>query len=63
MTTELKAALAEHSVGNYRVMMNMADEMLSLALQRELPSLDEKLFFETFQQPAPNRAVPATRKR
>jgi general secretion pathway protein A len=63
MTTELKAALAEHSVGNYRVMMNMADEMLSLALQRELPRLDEKLFFETFQQPALHRAAPTTRKR
>jgi type II secretory pathway predicted ATPase ExeA len=63
MTTELKTTLAEHAVGNYRVMMNMADEMLSVALLRELPRLDEKLYFETFQQPPPKRAAPAPRKR
>lgn len=50
MTAELKATLAEHSAGNYRVLMNMADELLLVALDRELPRLDEKLFFDVFSQ-------------
>lgn len=55
MTTELKATLAEHAAGNYRVLMNLADELLTIALDRDLPALDEKLYFEVFapaQQPA-----------
>ena len=52
MTTELKATLADHAAGNYRVLMNLADELLTTALDRELKRLDEKLFLETFAQPA-----------
>ena len=51
MTTELRATLAEHALGNYRVLMNMADELLAVAVERELPRLDEKLFLDVFQQP------------
>lgn len=51
MTTELKATLADHAAGNYRVMMNLSDELLTTALDRELPRLDEKLYLETFSQP------------
>jgi hypothetical protein len=36
MTTELKATLAEHAAGNYRVMMNLGDELLTIAAEREL---------------------------
>lgn len=57
MTSELRATLAEHALGNYRVLMNMADELLAVAVERELPRLDEKLFLEVFQQP--QRAVKA----
>jgi general secretion pathway protein A len=57
MTTELKATLAEHAAGNYRVLMNLGDEMLAVAADRELPRLDEKLFLETFQQPARAKAA------
>jgi hypothetical protein len=32
--------------------MNLGDELLAVAADRELPRLDEKLFLETFQQPA-----------
>src|SRR5258706_221912 len=49
MTTELKATLAEHAAGNYRVLMTLADELLAVAVDRELPRLDEKLFLEHFQ--------------
>jgi len=57
MTTELKATLADHSAGNYRVLMNLADELLMAALDRDLPRLDEKLYLETFGQPAPKKVA------
>ena len=52
MTTELKTTLAEHAAGNYRILMNMADELLCVAAEQEAVCLDEKLFFEVFQPPA-----------
>ena len=57
MTTELKTTLAEHAAGNYRVLMNLGDELLAVAAERELPRLDEKLFLEAFQQPARGKAA------
>jgi general secretion pathway protein A len=63
LTTELKTTLCEHAAGNYRVLMNLGDELLSVAADRELPRLDEKLFFDTFQPPSPKRAAPVGRKR
>jgi general secretion pathway protein A len=61
MTAELKATLADHSAGNYRVLMNLADELLTVAAERELPRLDEKLFLDVFgQSPKPKSS---TRKR
>jgi hypothetical protein len=45
--------LSEHSMGNYRVMCNMASELLSEAAQQEKTSLDEQLFLEYF---APSKA-------
>jgi type II secretory pathway predicted ATPase ExeA len=59
MTTELKATLADHAAGNYRVLMNLADELLTVAADRELPRLDEKLYLDVFGQ-APK---PKPRKR
>jgi general secretion pathway protein A len=62
MTTELKATLADHAAGNYRVLMNLADELLSVAADRDAPRLDEKLFLDVFnQQPRP--AKPAAKRR
>jgi type II secretory pathway predicted ATPase ExeA len=61
MTTELKATLADHAAGNYRVMMNLADELLTVAADRDLPRLDEKLFLDVFGQPTKTKAT--TRKR
>src|SRR6185436_10159479 len=57
MTAELKGALTDHAAGNYRVLMNLADELLAVAAARELPRLDEKLFFDVFgQTPKPKPA-------
>jgi general secretion pathway protein A len=64
MTTELKATLADHAAGNYRVLMNLSDELLAAATEKELPRLDEKLFLETFnQQPRPALAKPVAKRR
>ncbi len=62
LTTELKTTLAEHAAGNYRVLMNMADELLALAVERELPRLDDKLYLEAFSQ-AQRPKTQSTRKR
>jgi general secretion pathway protein A len=61
MTTELKATLADHAAGNFRVMMNLCDELLVTAVDRGLPRLDEKLYLETFGQP--QKPKPVVRKR
>lgn len=62
MTTELKTTLAEHAAGNYRVLMNLADELLAAAAERDQPQLDEKLFFEVFAPPQPKKAAPAKKR-
>lgn len=62
MTTELKATLADHAAGNYRVLMNLADELLSVAVDRDLPRLDEKLYLEAFGQPPPKKAAPGKKR-
>jgi type II secretory pathway predicted ATPase ExeA len=61
MTNELKATLVDHAAGNYRVLMNLADELLTVAADRDLPRLDEKLYLEVFSQPV--RPKPNNRKR
>jgi hypothetical protein len=55
MSTELRSVLAEHAAGNYRVMMNLTYELLIAAAERELPRLDEKLFFDVLAPPPPAR--------
>ena len=62
MTTELRATLADHAAGNYRVLMNLADELLSIAVERDLPRLDEKLYLEVFSH-TPKPKTPLPRKR
>jgi len=50
MTAELKTVLCEHAVGNYRVLMNLADELLAVAVERDLRRLDDGLFLDVFGQ-------------
>ena len=52
MTPALMKTLCEHAVGNYRVLTNMAAELLASAAHRELTQLDEKLYLELFGAPA-----------
>jgi type II secretory pathway predicted ATPase ExeA len=51
MSPELMHTLCDHAVGNFRVLTTLAAELLDAAVQRELPQLDEKLYFEVFAQP------------
>jgi len=44
----LAATLAEHAMGNYRVLTNMAAELLASAAREERTELDEKLFLDVF---------------
>jgi len=62
MTQELKATLADHAVGNYRVLMNLSDELLSVAADRQLPRLDEKLYLEVFAPTAHVKPVSPKRR-
>lgn len=53
----VQSALCEHAAGNYRLLTNMANELLALALSREIPQIDEKLFFEAFDMQAAANAA------
>ena len=53
LSAGLISAICEHAAGNYRVLMNMANDLLAEALRRELDTLDEKLFFEVFDLERP----------
>lgn len=43
--------------------MNLGDELLAVALERELPRLDEKLFLDVFAQSPKPKSVAQQRKR
>lgn len=62
MTPELKETLVEHALGNYRLLMNLALELLLRGAKEEAPRLEEKLYLETFQAPPPRREKSSTRR-
>jgi len=62
MTPELVSTLADHAQGNLRALMNMSAELLELAAEREARHIDEKLFLETYAQPAPEKAAAGRRR-
>ena len=57
MPPALAATLCEHAAGNLRTMANMANELLTYAMHREIDQLDEGLFLKAFpvDAPAPKR--------
>jgi len=66
MTPQLRHTLCEHAAGNPRVLANMGAELLAAGAERELGTLDEDLFFETFaksltprRRQTPPRQAPA----
>ena len=60
MTDELMRTLAAHAANNLRVLNQMAAELLATAAQRNLPRIDETLFFEFF---APSNPKPRRKQR
>jgi general secretion pathway protein A len=64
MTPELKRTVCEHSMGNYRVMMGLCNDLLMTQASREHgPPLDEKLFLEVFTPPTVTRPTPTRPRR
>jgi type II secretory pathway predicted ATPase ExeA len=62
MTPDLIATLSEHALGNHRVLMTLCGELLAAAAEKELPQLDEKLYFEVFSVPKPERPLALPRE-
>ena len=50
MTIELIQTLAAHSLNNLRVLNHTAADLLNAAAERNLPRLDESLYFDLFAQ-------------
>jgi hypothetical protein len=55
MSEALKTTLCDHAAGNYRTLTTMAGNLLTVAVEKNLTQLDEKLYFEVF---APNNCKP-----
>jgi type II secretory pathway predicted ATPase ExeA len=55
MTPELIQTLAAHAANNLRVLNHMAAELLSAAVERNLPRIDESLYFELFTPTPPKQ--------
>lgn len=51
MTPGLRQTLCDHAAGNYRILMTLAGELLTVAARRDLGVLDEKLYLDVFAQP------------
>lgn len=62
---DVMTTLTEHAAGNLRVLATMANELLAMAARRDLPQIDQKLYFEVFAaQPRPKlRGQPAAHER
>jgi len=68
MTEELQRTVCEHAAGNRRVLMQMCNELLVLAVAKNAKRLDESLYLELTaaehrpaRAPAPVRTKPARR--
>lgn len=48
MTPEIMTTLTEHAAGNLRVLANMGNDLLTEAARRELPRIDQQLYFDVF---------------
>ncbi|XXG29915.1 MAG: hypothetical protein WJ306_07530 [Ferrovum myxofaciens] len=60
MSPSLKHTLCERAGGNYRILTNLAAQLLAVAAQRQLPVLDDKLYLEVFA--SPNSTTHSTRR-
>lgn len=53
MTPGLMQAVSEHALGNRRVLVNTAAELLAAGAERQLAQLDEQLYLELVGEPRP----------
>ena len=60
MTAELMDTLVDHSVGNYRLLMNIGAELLAYGMANEVAQLDEKCYLEVYQ---PKHSRPVLKKK
>jgi general secretion pathway protein A len=63
MTHGLMQTLTEHALGNRRVLVNTAAELLAVAAERDLGQLDEKLYLDLAGEPRPAPRRPAVERR
>ena len=57
MTADLKDALCAHASGNSRTLTVMADTLLAIGAEQDREVLDEKLFLETWGEPAKRKGA------
>lgn len=58
MTPELMQTLADHSHGNLRLLMNMANELLTAAARKGATQMDERLFLDVYDPTKMARPAP-----
>jgi type II secretory pathway predicted ATPase ExeA len=58
LTPELVNTLADHAQGNLRLMINLANELFTTAIQKNVSTLDEKLFLEMCEFARKPRILP-----
>lgn len=61
MTPEVIQTLADHAHGNLRLLVNMANELVTAAARQGVTQLDEKLFLSVFNPVPPSRPAGGTR--
>jgi len=60
MSAELMDTLVDHSSGNYRLLMNMGNDLLAYGMSQEIAKLDEKCYLEVYQS---RNSRPAVKKK
>ena len=58
MSEELMNTLCDHSLGNYRIMTTLANELLEEACRLKISHLDEQLYFKVFTHSAQKNKAP-----
>jgi type II secretory pathway predicted ATPase ExeA len=63
MTNGLVDTLSEHALGNYRILLTLAAELLAVGTRKALAQLDEKLYLEVFAPNAPPQKTTTGRRK
>jgi len=59
MTDHVQMTLAEHALGNYRTLSNIANDLLAFGASKQIHPINEKLYFEVFDP----KSAAATRRK